>query len=1007
MFQVFFFPFASYSQSDSSALRRNDSLPLEIDRSPIVSSSSNNKTNNKSLEALGFSGGRNDRLLSKFSYSEIELEKGEIVSNVLKVFNSSSTIQQFSVNILYPAEWSRITSNKEYELAPGDTLFIPVILVPKKLINDNTEIVINAFILDAESKQQIGNNYFAIKTRKKVSWSVSSYPGDRFYFKNGENSKKFKINILNTGNGRQDIFVSNRVLKENLILYDTNELILKEPNYTISLDAKEDTTITYIASVTDNNKRNKKRISTNSYLPNFSQRYENYSLFVSTSEPNSFDNNTFKKSNRINFIKLPNEDRVNDFGYSYLPLIVETNVQNIFDDATFMSLNLRGFKQLNKDASLTYFSQFNYSNSYYTDNAFQNVPWYIGYYDKTKTLEAGQLNSNVIGINAVGKGLRGTYRINDQHRTSVFWVRTPGFSGEKMGDAVGLSHNFKYSNTLSLKANYGHQESSFRNTTVDAFSLQTKYNLFRKHYFNVLVASTIREDRNFSRGTRQGYLLGGNYSSSFLDRKLRSNLNARWNNREFSFGAVSRNVFNHRTIYEIDKNWSVFMANQYLKSNNYNTFTRRKQFEQEILTNTLVFSNSVKGGSVQPGLFFDYRNTQFNELLFRGLSFRYSSFSMKNNYLGSFFVRAGYSLPLRVAEQYKEEYFALQFSSILRYNVWNFSARYNYGVFSFSTIQNQNTTGVTPQNLRLALQKQYQFPNKHFILESSLTYNYNNSFKGHNFGLFPELFYFTNDGWRFSIRANYNFSSRKFSPIQSIDTVIASSFEVPERTYNNDLVVGASIRKEFGIPIPFMSKTTASLDFVTFFDVNGNGVKERNEPAIENVVIRMGGKEVLTNEEGEAKLKNVPQGSYPIFAFSLNDLQGWFPNIDDTLMVLKKGTQYIPFTRGVKVYGDVILDRQQLGVADTSKAFDLSRIKISASNNVKIYNTLTDINGRFEFYLPNGEYELTMDENILGSRYTLTRNNLPILLKDTQGGVYVSFFIVEKRKKVVRKRFGK
>lgn len=133
-------------------------------------------------------------------------------------------------------------------------------------------------------------------------------------------------------------------------------------------------------------------------------------------------------------------------------------------------------------------------------------------------------------------------------------------------------------------------------------------------------------------------------------------------------------------------------------------------------------------------------------------------------------------------------------------------------------------------------------------------------------------------------------------------------------------------------------------------------------------------------------------------------MEGWFADINDSITVLNSGKINIPFVRGVKVYGDVILDRQQIAVADKDKIFDMSRIKITASGG-KVYNTLTDIDGHFEFYLPNGEYLLTMDETILGETYKLSKNNIPITLKTSQDGVYMSFYIVEKRRKVKFKTF--
>lgn len=127
--------------------------------------------------------------------------------------------------------------------------------------------------------------------------------------------------------------------------------------------------------------------------------------------------------------------------------------------------------------------------------------------------------------------------------------------------------------------------------------------------------------------------------------------------------------------------------------------------------------------------------------------------------------------------------------------------------------------------------------------------------------------------------------------------------------------------------------------------------------------------------------------------------------MSDSIIIQDDGIANIPFARGVKIYGEIILDRQKIAIAE-DKEVDLSRIKISAFNNNKVYNTLTDKKGRFEFYLPNGTYIITLDENILGTNYKIARNNIPITLKETQDGVYVSFYIIENRRKVIIKDFN-
>ena len=162
---------------------------------------------------------KNDITHTGFNFSEIELKSGEIISNVLKVYNNSPETINFKLDLIYPGSWKYLTESEEnFELASKDTAFIPVVLIPNKLINGNTEITINAFIINDEN-QQIGNNYFLLKTRKIISWKLNVEPTNKFYFKNGETTKKFNYNIINTGNFKQNIFVTfknKNSLKPNL-----------------------------------------------------------------------------------------------------------------------------------------------------------------------------------------------------------------------------------------------------------------------------------------------------------------------------------------------------------------------------------------------------------------------------------------------------------------------------------------------------------------------------------------------------------------------------------------------------------------------------------------------------------------------------------------------------------------------------------------------------------------------------------------------------------------------
>ena len=965
---------------------------------------SQNNTTSKNLDTIPFL--RYGEVSTKFSKPTEELKKGQIISNVLKIINHADIPLNFSVDAIFPGGWKRIGSKNQIHTAkPKDTVFVPIIILPTKLVNGNTEIIVNTFII-SEDGQQIGNNFFTLTTTKKVAWSIDIKNNTNFYFKNDENTKDFNFSINNNGNYNQDIFVSYTIPRKDLILTDTLLKPLIEPNKTFTLLPGEQKEIKHKIIASSLNKRNENRISINNYLPLTNTQRIARTLIVNTSEP-KIRKTDLQRKTKINFIKLPNEIEANSFGYPNLPLIVDLTAQNILDNRSFLSLNLQGFKQLNPEASLVYFTQLNYSNSFFTNNVFKNAPWYVGYFDDKKSIEIGQVNGDLIGASSSGKGIKLGYQFNEKHSAGGFYVNSNGFfSSENSIISYGGWYKFKYNENIRLRTSAGRSSNNFTERVNNSIILQPSVNFLNSHSISFISGfNNLQFKVNDISQSTNGYLIGTNYSSIAFKKKLRSNINVRYNDKYFSNGSSERINISQRFNYQLSKDWIAIATNNYQKSNIFNRNTDTFLYTQENFFSNVSFSKKTLKGSYQPGVFFEYRNFPTNSFVLRGLNFRYSLYNFEKNLLSSIFTRAGYAKPKDIIDS--EEYFSLEMSGLFRYQTWSLTGRYNLGTFSsISSQQNQNNFS-TPQSLRLSIQNQYLFPSKQFVLESNLIYSYNNIFKNHSLGIFPQLFYFSDSGWRFGLSANYMFTSSDFSSVYDTTDIGQNQNQASiGPTVNSNLNLNFSLRKEFGVPIPFTNKTAASAKFVSFLDINGNNIKDKDEVSIQNVVVKLNKHEVITNFDGEASIKNVQQGKYKLEILPLEELNGWFSNTKDSIFINEDGINYIPFVRGIKVYGDIIIDRQKIAVTDDKK-LDLSRIKISAIKGDKIYNTLTNKNGRFEFYLPFGSYTITMDEVILNDRFRVTRNNLPIKLRNDQDGVYVSFYIIEKRRKVIFKDFTK
>ncbi|TVZ57359.1 hypothetical protein OD91_2680 [Lutibacter sp. Hel_I_33_5] len=945
---------------------------------------------------------RSGNLLTKYARKIINLKPGEVVSNVLHIVNIGKKEIRFKTDLIYPGGWTRIDdATKTYTVKANDTLYVPIIISPRKLINGNTEIIVNTFLV-GEEDQQLANNFFSLKTKKRISWALSAPNNTNIYFKNGETTKRFDFSVINTGNNNQDLFINFNIPKKDLFLTDTLFNRLKNINTTISLEPRAQKEFSYVANINNLLKRNHKRISLNTYLPNKNKKRKTHSLIINSSEP-KFESNFSRKRTKLNFVKLPNELEANPYGYPYLPLTVELNAQNVLDDRSFLALSLRGFKQLNSKANIIYSTQINYSNAFFTNNVFNNMPWYVGYFDEKKSIEVGQVSGNLIGIANAGTGVKASYLFSEKHAAGAFFVNSNGFFDSKNNRTFGGWYRFRPYNGYEITASVGRNINNISNRNITIASLSANAKIFNKHGININTVFSNKEILNTSE-TRKGFMFGGSYNASFLKKRLKVNTSFRVNDKNFSFSNFERFVANNRVQYKINNNWSSFLSTNYQDLTSYD-INNNQLYKQDLVFSNLVFSTKNDSGSYQTGLYYENRNIPNNSLLNRGATFRYSKFNFLNNFLASVFTRVGYARAKDIIDA--KDYFNLQVTGLIRYKTWNFNALYSLGSFSSITSQASTNDFLTPQSIRLSLQNQYQFPNRRLVLESNLIYSFNNVFNNHTAGIFPNVYYFTDTGWRFGLSANYTFSSSDFSSVfDNVDQQNNNTFGTSGPIINSNFNLNFSLRKDFGIPIPFAKKVNATKKIVAFLDINGNSIKDANESALENVVVKLNKNEVLTDANGEAIVKNLQKNKYKLETFSLEKLNGWFPNVKDSIFIIDDGITHIPFVRGVKVYGDVILDRQKIAVADKA-AIDLSRIKITAIKNTNAYSTLTNKKGRFEFYLPFGDYTVTMDEQILGERFKISRNNIPMKLKNSQDGVYISFYVVEKRRKVIFKDFTK
>lgn len=954
-----------------------DKPPVYVDMSDFFAGNVSVKTSTRPKAQNG--------LVIFFNYSSVFFEKREIVSNVLVVLNQRYETVRFYVDVTAPDEWQPFTRrNRVYEVASGDSIFIPVRIVPKSGFSGSSRYMFSAFLYD-KKEMFIGYSMFYAFTTKQMKWDLS-VDEPTYYLLRDDNDIAFNVSVANQGPEPQAIQLQIRGVSKNFIITDSlKRNILRRP-LTFTLGNNKDTTINLIFTETVL-KRNDKMVDLENYDPYNTNEIRKYSVFFNSISPNPSETGKFQSSKKIDFIHLPNTLEANRYGNNILPLSVDMNSFNVLGIQPMTNLHLYGSGFISENSSLFYSSMLTFTSYDFSTNPFESASLYLGYYHTKFNLQFGNVSGNLLGSIQSGKGMRGEYYINNMHHVNIFYTQGPRLFYSPDYYTAGGGYSFQ-NKKIMASTQFGRSSDYKFGRTSDIANLNTRFNVFKNHSFGIRGGISKNTSTDTTLQLKPlGYYAGANYSGYYLKRKLTTNLSGMYFAPDFGMFSDDRITSNLFSSYLLKK-WTISMRNNlYLFKNNLTSDQYDIRFG-----NNMVFSHYATGiGNIAPLVFYDISRTQMFDVHSRGLGFNLSSFDY-NTYSRFFFnIKAGYN---QAVHDEARNHFFLQTGGMMQYRIWSLMVRYNLGNFALDKNYYFSNTKSNPQNINISVRNQYALPFTGFVLQNVASYNYSTQY-GSSANFMPEIYYFSKRGWRFRLFAEI--ALFKDNNANANYYIQGEEEDVPE-PWTGNLNLGIGIRKEFGIPIPWSKNKSFSIEFQAFYDINGNGLKDRNEKEIENVVVRMGVWEILTNEDGKGSVKNIPAGSYIWKAFCLDQLEGWFPNLPDSIDLQNGGLLNVPFVRGVKVSGKVFIDREKWS-AGSNIQLDLSRIKITATNH-NVYTTLTDKDANFSLYLPKGKYIITIDEKVLGEKFQVLQNNFEFEVDDSFDNLFIPFYIVEKKRKV-------
>ena len=1008
----------------------NDTIPTRATKDSIPSNAIDSlKSNTPNLVKDTIQSIKTVSIACTFNEKNILLGQVTAISNLLKIINNTAESYSFSISIKSPSLWRNLfENNRVIVIKAGDSVFLPVrLLTSSNKIKSGIKLQFIALIKNLNTFEIYKPSFTAYK-EKFTQMKLDVSPGRDIYFRNNENTANFKINLQNNGDYEEKFMLKIDKIGKNIFLKDSNGIFSKRNYNEYTLKPFQDTTIPVSASVYET-PRNLRRVDTYGYNLKPSSIFERSLLFIRGYDLQTLGNYTttlangkdtvirdvFKVGKSVRLIKLGDTKNLDFQNQPGIPLTLVANAFNLINYQPSLNILLFGNKNVDKYGSFNYFLQTNFNYYNFSNQTTQATFGLLTFNNKRIGLMVGNgvrlnLPLNPIGTQVSGTGISSTYHINNKNSVGVAISR----NGRNLNSFSSTNLTMGYGGTAgNFKYGLGFLNTNFQNgNNILLFSGTVNYKINKYHYLSLFGGIF---NFRFLNVNRQGNILGGTYNINYLKNKAQSTLSFIYNELPFSAFNPLINVpvsnanlnITLNNFYRIKKS-TLSSNSNYMLMPSYN-FSNNNFFNNTFINNNIIYSRStLYPVKLNPGAYFNYTNIFNQEILSGGALLNLLYFNLEENFRLNINSRGGYNRVINNPDL--PNFFTAQISAFMSYRVWRLNVRYFYGPQFFNNITSILTNQQRYNQIVFAnITHQYQFKNKHFIWENTFMYNYINVNRRNGLGLFSQLNFFAYNGWNFNLNCNINYNIADallytgFGNNQSQISVQPTD----ERRESYFFQLGLGVKKDFSIQLPqkYIKKKSGVLVFKAFLDINGNRIFDKDEIELPNVVIKVDDDEIQTNKTGEATLTNLKFGKYGLTVFPIEDIGPWFCVIKDTLNYFGQEKHFIPFSKGAQVSGNVEIERSESGKTFFSN-LDISRFTLILSDSAGFtHKALTDNKGFFSFYVPYGKYTLRFNENMLGKEFSLNDNDIEIDLNPSENSFYHSFIIIEKQKKVKKKRF--
>lgn len=921
----------------------------------------------------------------------------DVVSNVVRATNQTSRPIRFVLDLASPFGW-RVVNNLEkvYQVNAGDSLFIPVRLIPSRETVGNVSYFISATAY-TEFGDALASTPWSVEIKKVSKWNLT-VEERQLYFTNDSDSTTINVRLTNDGNSVENIQV-NLTPDARLQVLDADWKPIRDNSFLTSLAVGVDTTFQINVKIKDD----KSKGYFFSDTPDDEQEKvdnKKYRLMVSgfrTDERNS------SKGRRVNFTKLTSKAVfASNEGSSVIPLDIELNSYNVLSNFTNFSLDFRGDADLGRQRNLRYSYQALINTNSLTGTEFTSGNRFLQYSTKKYQVAVGNVGENM-GLFISGIGAKASVMPTKKLEIGGIYATNVSRGGPVApNDLSYYGGRLKYEvrKGTDVEAQYLNQQDDFNSINGDLFRVQTNIKLANKHRVRFAGGYSIQTDSFNPDSVFQVNGYGGEFRYVGTVKKINFAVNGGYYTDSFlgQFGGNQQLSLNAR--YPLGGGKSITLRGGLNESkpvrfrrgnrfesllNRRNTYEMRLEWRTNGATMTFVPSYS---DSETLGL----------RINTKGASVSYSKNQGRTLRIFSRFF-AGYT---EAPDFDIKPYPVARWESRLRYKNLNILARYNYGPGSLTENFRVINDKLNPQSVFISAFATLYFRKQGLLLRPRFNTRYESVFARWRTNFSNDLEYFSKSGYVFTMGAEYLTINQGESPVSQRNQLLG--IESNTNTFSQkNFFLRLGVRKTLGFKRP--GGKAFPLKIIVFKDADGDGVRGRGEAYVENVMIKVNDKTVLTDKDGRAEFLNLAYGTHTMTSTVLGDTEGWFKADDNAVFMDKEKTVYIPLTRGVQIAGNVLV--QKATYSRFANDVNLSGVRITAvGEDEKVYSGITDRSGQFRLFVPFGKYTISASTSTIDKQFQFAQDAYTLEINSADSNYRLTYYLIEKKRTLNIKKFN-